>query len=110
MGQFAKKASDHIPYAADQGMPYLAAAGKAGVAVQGATYAMESGGVVTFAGLGLSNMKSGSYQVIVQNHTDVADPGVVSAKTGLGFTITGPDVADVLDLVIVGALADQMTA
>jgi len=52
-------------------------------------------------------MASASYQVLVQNQTDIADPATVGSKTTTGFVITGPDVDDVLDIVIIGQIAGQ---
>jgi glycine cleavage system aminomethyltransferase T len=107
-----KNASDFIPYCRDQGMPGLCGAAKAGVSIQAASVVMPADGVVTFAGMNMTNMADASYVVLVQNHTDKADPASVdpATKTTLGFTIAGPDAADVLAVVVIGALKGQLTA
>lgn len=102
-----KKLNDYDPMMAEHGIEYVAAAGKAGVSVQGATFAMPVGGVFVFADNDCSNMADTAYQVIVQNQTDIADPATVGSKTVSQFTITGPDTADSLDIVIVGKLDGQ---
>lgn len=113
-GKMKKAAKDQIPYCEDQGIPYLSGAGKAGVSIQfKAGWAMVSGGVFVFADQGLQDMDTtnGNYAVFVQNHTDAADEATVSeaAKLNTQFTIVGPDVADVLDIMIVGTLKGQLS-
>lgn len=113
-GTMKKDAKDFIPYCEDQGMPNLAGAGKPGVTVQYLSdWAMVSGGVVNFVDQGLLNMDvtNDTYAVIIQNQTDAADEATVAAsgKLGTQFTIVGPDVADVLDIVIVGTLKGQLS-
>ena len=108
-----KAAKDHLPYFDDQGIPYPAGAGKAGVSIQHKpNWAMISGGVFVFADQGLEDMADGNYSVIIQNQTDAADEATVAAaaKTTTQITIVGPDVADVLDIVIVGRLKNQVSA
>jgi hypothetical protein len=112
-GAMKKDARDLIPYCHDQGMPNLTGAGKSGVSVQHLSgWPMESGGVVKFADVGLKDMDVSvdKYSVFIQNHSDVADEGTVaaSAKLSTQFTIVGPDVADVLDIMIVGTLKGQL--
>ena len=110
-GKMKKDAKDHIPYCDDQGMTNLAAAGNSGVAVQHLVeWPMSATGIVVFATVGLKDMVDGEYCVIIQNHTDAADEGTVSAAAKLTaqFTIAGPDTADVLDIVIVGRLKGQL--
>lgn len=109
-----KNAKDHIPFCEDQGMRNLCGAYAPGVSIQHkAGWAMESGGVFVFADEGLYDMDitNGKYSVIIQNQTDAADEATVAAsgKTNKQFTIVGPDVADVLDIVIVGTLKGQLS-
>lgn len=104
-----KDAENHIPYCKDQGLKNLSGAYARGVAVQYAVYTMTaSPEAVTFAALGLGDMADTQYAVITQNQTDVADPGTVTSKTTKGFTITGPDAADIVDIVVIGRLAGQL--
>ena len=102
-----EKFKDYDPVFDKHGIDYVCAAGTPGVGVQGLTYIMVSGGVIVFAAQGMANMASASYQVLVQNQTDIADPATVGSKTTTGFVITGPDVDDVLDIIIVGQIAGQ---
>ncbi len=115
-GRTPKDAKDQIPFCDDQGMPNLCGAAARGVAVQHLTWPMESGGVVVFADVGLSDMEVdaangyGGYVVLIQNQTDVADEGTVAeaAKLPTQITVAGPDVADVLDIAIIGQLKGQL--
>jgi hypothetical protein len=102
-----EKFKDYDPVFGKHGIDNVCAAGKPGVGVQGLTYTMVSGGAIVFASQGLANMASANYQVLVQNQTDIADPSTVGTKTTTGFVITGPDVDDVLDIVIIGQIAGQ---
>ncbi len=110
MGDLPKNASDFIPFCKDQGIPNLVGTANKGVSLQGATHAMPADGVITFAALGLGDMEDGSYQIVIQNHSDAADEGTVdpATRTSAGFTIVGPDTADVLDILILGRLAGQL--
>jgi hypothetical protein len=105
-----KNAKDFVPFCADQGIPTLAGAAKAGVSVQHFPgVVMTSDGVYTFAGLGGSNMADTNYSLFVINQTDSTDPGKASVKAVTGFTIAGPDTSDVLDILVIGALKGQVT-
>lgn len=106
-GAMKKNAEDQIPFCEDQGIPNLCGTNGAGICIQSLTWTMVAGGVVTFATEGLTNMYNTTYQVIVQNQTDVADEATV-AKTVSNITITGPDNGDVLDIVIIGRLTGQL--
>lgn len=108
-----KKASDHLPYCQDQGMPYLAGAGKAGVSIQvKALIAMPADGILTFAAMGMMDMADTAYAVFIHNHTDAADEATLAANVRLTdkITVTGPDTADLLDVMIVGRVAGQTAA
>jgi hypothetical protein len=102
-----EKFKDYDPVFNKHGIDYVCASNSPGIGIQGLTYTMVSGGVITFLAQGLSNMATASYQVLVQNHTDIADPATVGTKTATGFVITGPDVDDVLDIIVVGQLDGQ---
>lgn len=106
----SKRADKHIPYCEDQGIPYLLAAGQAGKSMQACTFTMGGGGVVTFADNGMMDMADGDYQVIIHNHTDVADEGIAPLVTRLptSLTISGPDNGDVLDVFVFGKLKGQL--
>lgn len=104
-----KNADTAIPILKDQGIPNICGAYAKGVSAQYAILSSAGGAeAVTFAGLGLSDMANATYVVLVQNQTDVADEAAVTAKTAQGFTVTGPDAADVLDILIVGQLKGQL--
>jgi hypothetical protein len=102
-----EKFNDYDPVFDKHGIEYVCAAGNPGSGVQGLTFTMVTGGAVNFAAQGLANMANASYQVVVQNQTDVADEATVGTKTTGGFVITGPDNDDVLDIIIFGQIAGQ---
>lgn len=112
---FPKKARDQIPYCEDQGMPYLAGAGAAGVSVQHKpNWVMPAGGVFVFANEGLVPMADTAYSVVFQTQNGIAAVGnypkaVLANKTGTQFTVTGPSTSDVIDVVIVGKLQGQVS-
>ncbi|MDV7396840.1 hypothetical protein RZS08_35910, partial [Arthrospira platensis SPKY1] len=92
-------------------IPDLCGAAKPGVSIQHLLVAMPAGGVIVFADHGLMDMaEPQTYGVIVQNQTDVADPGSVAAADRLTtqITIVGPDAADVLDIVLIGPVKGQL--
>lgn len=108
-----KKASNHLPYCEDQGLPYLVGAGKAGLAIQQLRlHAMPADGIVKFVENGLMEMADGLYTVFIHNHSDVADEATVASNVRLAnqITITGPDTGDLLDIMICGRLKDQTAA
>lgn len=112
-GKMKKNANDYIPFCDDQGMPCLVGTNAPGVSIQKLSgWAMPAGGVVVFADEGLMDMDvdSDTYCVLIQNQSDAADEGTVAeaAKLATQFTIVGPDVADVLDIVVVGTLKGQL--
>ena len=107
-----KDLKDYIPILDDQGIPNVVGTPKPGVSIQyKSEWAMVSGGVFVFADQGLENMdvSDGKYAVIIQNQTDAADEATVAtaAKLATQMTIVGPDVADVLDILIIGRLKGQ---
>ena len=110
-GQTAKKASDFLPYCQDQGMKYLAGAGKSGVSVQVASYTFVAGGVITFEGLGLQDMDDALFILVATNHTsNVREPTVDPAtRTKVGFTMAGPNVDDVVHVMVVGPVSGQLS-
>lgn len=104
-----KNAKDFLTFCEDQGIPNLCGASARGVSIQYASFVMGSApDDFVFAENGLQDMEGDNYVVLPWNQTDVADQGVISAKTGKQFTITGPDAADVVDLLIVGQLKGQL--
>ena len=110
-GKLKKDAADHIPYCADQGMSHLCGATLSGVSVQWKQFTMVAGGVFNFVNNGLTNMASSAYGVFIQNHSDAADEATVdpATRTQTQFTIVGPDNNDVLDVLIIGPIAGQLT-
>ena len=110
VGKTPKQLSDSMPPLKDQGMPYLAAAGKAGVSVQGGQI-IQSGGspyTVVLADHGLSDMEDALYAVTVGGETVGAPKVDQSTITATGFDIAGGADAEVLHVQIVGRLKDQV--
>lgn len=103
-----KDAKDFIPYCEDQGIPNLCGAFARGVSIQHVIYSAGAGAdAVLFSEQGLSDMANTAFVVIAMNQTAVARPMAVSSKAVTGFTITGQNAADVVDLIIVGRLKGQ---
>jgi hypothetical protein len=71
---------------------------------------MPADGIFKFSTFGLSDMADINYGLYIHNHTDPADEATCArnVRTTSQFTLTGPDVADVLDILIVGRLAGQL--
>lgn len=108
-GLHPKDLKDYLPALADQGIKNVIASPVPGVGIQVAEFAMASApDDFVFADNGLEDMEDTSYHVILHNQTDVADDALISAKTTKQFTITGPDNADVVTLLIIGKLKDQL--
>lgn len=104
-----KHAKDQIPFCADQGIPDLVGAAKAGVSIQHKVTTMPAGGVIDFAAYGMQNMASSNYAVIVINHTSAGTGTVAAAaRTPTQITITGPTTADEIDIIIIGQLDGQL--
>ncbi len=107
MAGFDKKASDHIPWAKDQGHDYLVGSN--------AQNAMQAG-LVTQVGLapftvdleaeGFKRMKDANYTVIVQIEGATATVDE-STKTSGSFDVLGGADTNVLNLLIIGRTADQ---
>lgn len=108
-GTMKKDAKDFIPYCADQGIPNISGTNKPGLSVQALPeWSMPAGGVLAFEDEGLMGMADTNYGVVVQNQTSTARPATVGSKTATQCTITGPNAADVLDIVITGRLRGQL--
>ena len=104
-----KDAKDYIPFCADQGLPNLVGAASRGLSMQVLIHTVASSPEdIVFADQGLEDMYDGNYVVFTQNQTDVADPGTATGKSATQFTLTGPDAADVVDIVIIGRLKGQL--
>jgi hypothetical protein len=104
-----KDLKDHIPALDDQGIKNVVASPARGIGLQVAEFTMASApDDFVFAENGLEDMEDDQYHVLVLNQTDASDQGVISAKTPQQFTITGPDAADVVTLLIVGKLKGQL--
>lgn len=104
----AKKASDHIPWAKDQGIDHFVAAGAGGVGLQAYRVAQVGASpfTFTFATYGLKNMADATYNVIVQgpNGDERAD---YATRTTSGFQITGGAAAEQLIVLVIGRIANQ---
>lgn len=108
-GQMAKDLKDHIPALDDQGIKNVVASPARGIGLQVAEFTMASApDDFVFSENGLEDMADSGYHVIVLNQTDASDQGVVSAKTTQQFTITGPDAADVVTVLIIGRVKGQL--
>lgn len=108
-GSHPKNLQDFLPALFDQGIPNVVATPGPGVGLQFARFTMGSApDDFVFADNGLGDMEDDQYEVIPWNQSDVADQGVISAKTTKQFTITGPDAADEVTLIIVGRLKNQV--
>ena len=108
-GSLPKDLNTLMPALADQGIKNVCGCPQRGKSLQGVTLTVASSPQnLTFAALGLENMASATYQVIVQNQSDAADEATVSNKATTGFTITGPDATDVVDILIFGQVAGQL--
>jgi len=105
-----KRASDQIPYCKDQGIPFLAAAAKAGVSVQYAqvTQVGVSPFSVDLAAQGLAPMANASYCVLVGGETAGAPKVDQSTITVNGFDVAGGADTEVLHVVVIGRLAEQL--
>lgn len=105
-----KDLKDFIPILEDQGIPNLIGAYARGLSIQYFQVAMPTGGVVTFASQGLSDMDSATYGVFIHNHTGATQGTVANAdRTAKQITITGPTDDDVLDVIIIGKLKNQQS-
>jgi hypothetical protein len=101
---------NYIPVLEQKKIPNLVGTAKLGVSMQSFTAAMPAGGVIVFATNDVANMADGTYQVLIHNQDDQAASGTVaaSAKLATQITVVGPTAADVLDIVLVGTLANQV--
>lgn len=104
-----KEAKDYIPYAADQGIAYLAGAAKAGVSIQAKQITQVGAApcVVDLEDEGLSPMADTDYVVIVQGETAAAVMVDQSTMTVNGFNILGGADTEVLHVLIVGCVKGQ---
>lgn len=114
-GQHPKDMKDYIPVLADQGIDNVVGSPSQGVSIQAGSFTMVSSpddfvfaDNLDVSGNAMKNMADGDYEVIAINNTDAADQATISAKTALQFTITGPDAADVVTLLIIGRVAGQL--
>jgi len=106
---FPKEARDHIPYAADQGLPHLAGAAKAGVSVQRKKITLDGAAphAIDLEAEGLSPMADSTYCVLVGGETLAPVMVDESTQTSVGFDLLGGAAAEVVHLVIVGTLKGQ---
>lgn len=106
---FAKKASDHVPYAQDQGLKYLSGAAKAGVTVIPLLITQSGAAplVVTFASLDLPNMADADYVVITSGETASVTTVDESTKTVSGFNVLGGLNTEIHNIVVIGRVSGQ---
>lgn len=109
-GLMAKDLKDLMPALDDQGIKNVCGSPARGISIQAATLTMASSPeTFTFAALGLEDMANATYQVIAINQTDSADPASCTTKAVTSFEITGPDAADVVDVIIIGKVKGQLS-
>lgn len=103
---FAKKASDHIPYAKDQGMDYLVAASVAGQGIQAKAVAQAGGApfTFTFEDQDLKKMANADYVVLVNGETAGRVNVDENTKSAEGFDILGGADTEVLNVIVVGVI------
>lgn len=109
-GPAQKKISDYIPPLKQEGVPFLAAAAKGGVALQVSEIVQVGASpfAVTFAQLGMSGMADALYVPLVTgpNGDERAD---LTTRTVTGFSILGGAATERLGIVVVGRLKNQAT-
>lgn len=105
----AKRADKQDPYCADQGIPFLIAAGRSGMGRQDKrlTQVGASPFAVSFADQGLMDMADGNYRVTAYSDATGAVVGTTGTKTTSGFVFTGGADATAYHFEIVGTLKDQ---
>lgn len=105
---YQKKASAYDPYLKDQGIDWLAGAGKAGLNI--ASFSVISAGspdAVLLSTYGYGEMADTSYQVFVDGETTNPVHADESTKTVAGFTILGGVAAEVMHVLVIGRLKGQ---
>lgn len=108
-GLMPKDLKQSMPALDDQGIKNVVGSPARGVSLQAVTVTMASSPeTFTFAALGLEDMANTSYQVIPINQTDSTDPASCTTKAVDSFEITGPDAADVVDVLIIGKVKGQL--
>lgn len=103
-----KEARKYIPYAADQGLPHLVGAASAGVSLQMRKIVLAGAAPhsVVLEDEGFLPMADENYAVLIggENEVVAVDESTITAE---GFDLLGGVAADVVHLVIVGALRGQ---
>jgi hypothetical protein len=109
-GKAPKKASDHIPWAKDQGIDFLAGAGDHGISIQSKqiTQSGASPFSVVFADQDMLDMADATYTVLVGGETVGAPKVDQSTIATTGFDIAGGADTEVLHVLVVGRVKDQI--
>lgn len=107
-----KEARDHLPFAADQGLPHLTGAAKAGVSVQQAQVTLSGAAphTIDLEAAGFLPMANAGYCVLAGGETAAAVTVDQSTMTAAGFDLLGGADTEVVHLVIVGCLKGQAVA
>lgn len=99
-----KKASDYIPFFADQKLDYTVGTPDRNKSmVTGSATLAAGSAAVLFADLGLPDMEDDQYQVLLASDGAVAS---WASKAATGFTISGTGT-DAVDWMVVGRVAGQ---
>ena len=102
------KISRQFPYFKQEGIDYVAAAGKRGVSVDG--FLVTSGGTpdaVLFSDHGLPEMANAEYVVMVNGETAGQVNVDESTKATTGFSILGGVSGEVLNVTVIGTKKGQ---
>lgn len=108
---FQKPVSHYDPYCKDQGIDYLAAAGKAGLGIAAWSYTSDgTPDAQLFSTYGYPDMADTNYQVFVGGEMTALSKVDESTKTTKGFDIIGTTNAEVMHVLVVGRFATMPAA
>ena len=103
-----KKLSRYNPWAKDQGVDHVVAAGKAGVGLQSKRLTQTATPtIVNFAAQELSDMEDGTYDVIIQSPSVSTASIDYANRKPTGFEILNSVNGDACTVIIVGRLKGQ---
>jgi hypothetical protein len=104
-----KKASSHLPFAADQGLPHLAGASRAGTSLQSKKLLLVGAAPHSFDFVqqGLVPMANAQYAVLLDGQTVARLTVNEGSITTAGFSILGGAANETAHVVVVGTLRGQ---
>lgn len=109
--RFDKKASDHVPWADDQGHDHLVGSNELKhLQSKQITQSGVAPLVVNFAAEGMENMKDTNYVVIVQGETAARVTVDQSTIATTGFNVLGGADTEVVHVLVIGRCATNPTA